>query len=106
MCRRQRSKENSSHSSQEYSSSISLLKKGPVKIPEEQTKLMESAEKSWFILGVSPYFYNLPQLFFGQERLAPVVLHRERHCQCKYSWESLQGGAIEGVGEQCAWLSE
>lgn len=34
-----------------------------VKIPEEQAKLMESAENSWFILSVSPYFYNLPQLF-------------------------------------------
>lgn len=90
----------------ENSSPISLLKKGPVKFPEEQAKLMESAEKSGFILGASPYFYNLPQLFFGQEWLVPVVLHGERHCQCKYSWESLQGGATEGAGEQFAWVSE
>ena len=63
---------------------------------------MGSAEKSWFILGVSPYFYNLPQLFFRQEWLVPVVLHGETHCQCKYSRESLQGGA----GEQFGWLSK
>lgn len=29
---------------------------GSVKIPEEQAKCVQSAEKSWFILSVSPYF--------------------------------------------------
>lgn len=70
----------------EDSFSSSLLrgkKKGPVKIAEEQAKLMESAEKSWFILGASPYFYNLPQLFFRQEWWVPIMLGGERHHQCR-----------------------
>lgn len=56
------------------SSSLLIERKALVKISEEQANLIESAEKSWFILGVSPYFYNLPQLFFRQEWLVPIVL--------------------------------
>lgn len=65
-------------------------KKGPVKIPEAQAKLMESAEKSWFILSVSLYFYNLHQLL-----QAGVVVP----VRVNIDGQALQGGAAEGAGE-------
>lgn len=60
--------------------------KSLVKIPEEQAKLMESAENSWFILSVSPYFYNLPQLFLFLSNVG-----WRGTLQCKYLQKSLRG---------------
>lgn len=58
-------KENKPHRSGEIAFQVHYPwgKKKKVKIPEEQAKLMESAENSWFILSEPPCFYNLPQLF-------------------------------------------
>lgn len=55
--------------------SLLLIERKDQQIPKEQANLIESAEKSWFLLSVSPYFHNLPQLFFRQEWLVPIVLH-------------------------------
>lgn len=72
-------------------------KKGPVKIPEAQAKLMESAEKSWFILSVSLYFYNLHQLLQAGV-VVPLALGGET-VRVNIDGQALQGGAAEGAGE-------
>jgi hypothetical protein len=59
---------------------------------------MENTEKSWSIPSVTPYVYNVPQLFSDRDGWFCSTAWRQM-LECRCSCEILQGYAQEGASK-------